>query len=113
MNKITEKEFDEKYTPQINHIVRALTEIDIADEEICSFSGCMYETFGAEMKYVLKMVKENRVVTILEGGETEPDEHGDTHSIIYYASGYHLVDRLGFFVLDKPYTEEFEVTLDW
>lgn len=110
--QMTETEFENKYTPQINHICRATTDPDVADEDICSFSGCMYETYGADLAYVLEMAKQNRVVTIIEG-EDEIGEDGESHSTIYYSSGYHLVNRLGFLVVDKPLEEEFDIKLDW
>jgi hypothetical protein len=110
--ELTEAEFDAKYTPQINHIVRAETPSNIDDEDICSFSGTMYETYDKELEYVLEMAKENRVVTIIEG-EDEEGEDGEMHSTLYYASGYHLVNRLGFLVVDKPLEEEFNIKLDW
>jgi hypothetical protein len=56
------------------------------------------------------MIDSNRVVTIIEG---DTDVDVDESPInLYYVSGYHLVNRLGYLILDKPYTEEFEVKLD-
>jgi hypothetical protein len=112
MINLTEEQFDEMFTPQINHIERANVDDAIADEDICSFSGCMYETYGPELDYALEMAKENRVVTIIEGEDTI-GEDGEPHATLFYTSGFHLVNRLGFLVLDKPYTEDFEVKLDW
>ena len=109
--QLTEEQFEGQFTPQINHIERALAVKSIAEEDICSFSGCMYETFGEELEYVKEMAKQNRVVTIIEG-EDEIGEDNEPHATLFYTSGYHLVNRLGFLVLDKPYTEEFEVKLD-
>jgi hypothetical protein len=111
--QLTEEQFEGMFTPQINHIERALADKSIADEDICSFSGTMYETFGADLEYVLEMAKQNRVVTIIEGDEDTIGDDGEEHATIYYTSGYHLVNRLGFLVLDKPYEQEFEVKLDW
>jgi hypothetical protein len=91
--------------------VREITEPSVADEDICSFSGCMFETFTPEISYVLEMAKQNRVVTIIEG-EDEKGEDGEMHSTIYYASGYHLVNRLGFLVVDKPLEEDFNFKID-
>jgi hypothetical protein len=112
IKQLTEEQFDSMFTPQINHIERALADPDTDDEDICSFSGCLYETFGSEIEYVLEMAKLNRVVTIIEGEDTEPDEDNETHSTIFYASGFHLVNRMGFLVLDKPYTFDFEVAIE-
>jgi hypothetical protein len=113
IKNITEEQFEGMFTPQINHIERALADASIEDEDICSFSGTMFETFGADLDYVLEMAKQKRVVTIIEGDQDTIGDDGEEHATIYYASGYHLVNRLGFLVLDKPYTYEFEVRLDW
>lgn len=98
----TEEAFDKAYQTQTNHIVRANTPSSVADDDICSFGGKMYETYGDEIKYVLEMAKENRVVTILESGND-----------IYFASGYHIVNRLGYLITDKPIDVEFDFKLDW
>lgn len=79
------------FTPQQNHL-----------DENASFSGCMFETFGKELAYVMSQATTNRVVTIL-------DLDGDT----YFVSGFHFVNRLGYLILDKPYEFEFEIKLDW
>ena len=71
----------------------------------------MFETYGFEFEYVKDMSKENRVITIIEG-EDEDDDNGEPVASMYYTTGYHLVNRIGFLILDKPYTEEFEVKLD-
>lgn len=108
---LTEAEFEEKYTPQINHIERANADSSIADEDLCSFNGCMYETYGEELDYVRKMAKENRVVTIIEG-EDELGEDGEEHAVLYYSSGYHHINRIGYLVVDKPLEEEFNIKID-
>ena len=94
MKKITEEEFDEQFETVENHL-----------EENASFSGCMFETYGEELDYVFELSKkEKRVWTIIEGeGENE----------MYYVTGFHLVNRIGFLVTKEPYTEELEVKTDW
>lgn len=54
----------------------------------------MYETYGDELEFV----------------RTQPDTHvwtflqaDDKH---YVVSGYHLVNRLGYFVTENPWVEE-------
>ena len=110
--ELTEEQFEAKYTPQINHLERALAPKNIADEDICSFSGTMYETFGEDLEYVKEMAKQNRVVTIIEG-EDEEGEDGEEHSVMFYSSGMHFVNRIGYLVTSKPLEEEFEIKLDW
>jgi hypothetical protein len=80
-----------------------------------SFDGKMYETYGEELKFVLEMAKQNRVITIIEGDgfcENNLTENEEEICNIYYVTGYHIVNRLGFLILDTPYEHEFEVKLD-
>ncbi len=109
IENITEDEFYKKFNLIKNHF-----------DSNAGFDGCMFETYGKELDYVFKRSKENRVVSIIEGDEelerkfisdsgieiTEPIPN------MYYASGFHLVNRLGYFLLDKPYEYEFEVRVD-
>jgi len=102
MKQLTEEEFDNLFTPIQNHL-----------NNNASFNGSLYETYGPELDFVLSLVDSNRVVTIIEG-DTEPydEEVDETPMNLYYVTGYHLVNRLGFLILDKPYEFEFEVKLD-
>ncbi len=95
-NKITEEEFEAIYKPQDNHIVGA---------ENAAFNGWMYETYGPELEYVLSIARNPetsyRVWTILEGER------------MCYAAGYHLVNRLGYLITERPFDNpEFWVELD-
>lgn len=102
MINLTEDEFDKLYTPIQNHL-----------NSNASFNGCMYETYDEELDFVRSMIDENRVVTIIEGDDDDfDDEDYEARPNMYYVTGYRLVDRIGFLILDKPYTEEFEVKLD-
>ena len=112
IESISEEEFYEKFKCKKNHI-----------DKNAGFDGCMFETYGEELDYVFKMRKKNRVVTILEGDEgvereeTFIDSFGvETKEIIfyanlYYASGFHNVNRVGYFVLNIPYEYEFEAKI--
>lgn len=91
MLQLTEDQFYDQYPRIQNHI-----------DDNAGFSGCMFETYDEELDYVISMIPEKRVVTILEGDD----------NTIYYASGYHLVNRIGYFVLENPITEDFEVEID-
>jgi len=92
MKKILENEFDEKFTPIKNHI-----------DNNASFNGCMFETYGKELDFVFELSKkQNRVWTIIEGDN-------DT---MYYISGFHLVNRLGFLITEKEWLEETDVKID-
>ena len=95
--KITEEDFYEKYQPIINHIVRKQTDKSVADEDITSYSGCMYETYGPELEYIESLnndpKKKNTVWTIVEGDDDE------NHVI----AGFHVVNRFGYLVTKNPW----------
>jgi hypothetical protein len=110
IKQITELEFDEQFTILENHL-----------DDNAGFSGCMYETFGEELDYAFEMSKQNRVLTIIECDaeldenivDDDSDEYYDkTRPSMFYVTGFHLVNRLGFLILDKPYDYEFEVKID-
>ena len=101
--KYTEVQFDEKFELIDNHI-----------DDNASFDGKMFETYGDEIKFVLEMAKQNRVITILESdSEAETNDSGESSPSMYYSSGYHLVNRIGYLVTKEPITEEFEVRVEW
>ena len=90
--EITEDNFDEVFKPQQNHL-----------DDNASFNGWMYETYGEELDYVFNLAKTTKKVwTIIEGDN-------DT---MYYVTGFHYVNRLGFIVCEIEYTEEMEIKLD-
>jgi len=117
MKNISEEEFDETHKTEFNQILIGRLNKNneqFSPEDMCSFGGCMYETYGDEIKYVLNFVEANRVVTIVESeSDDETDEDGSPLSCMFYLSGYHLVNRIGHLILDEPYTEDFQVKLDW
>lgn len=90
---LTEDNFDEIYLPIENHLVQD-----------APFDGTMFETFGNELDYVLTMVNDlksnNRVWTILDGDEG-----------LWCVAGYHLINRFGYIITEKPWDtgeEEFK-----
>ena len=109
IEKITEEEFYQKFKRQENLF-----------DNNASFDGCMFETYGEELDYVFEMSKMNRVITIIEGDDEREETFIDDMGVeiteaipnMYYASGFHLVNRMGYFVLDKPYEYDFEVKVD-
>lgn len=102
ITRLTEEQFDNKYELIENHI-----------DDNASFNGCMFETYGDELLFVKEMVKQNRVITIIESDCEECDEfEEDAPMCLYYVSGYHFVNRLGFLITKEPITEEFEVKID-
>jgi hypothetical protein len=94
--QLTEDEFDAQYHPVKNHL-----------DDNASFDGCMFETYGKELLHVVDCLKgtKRQVWTIIES---------DCNDNIYYVSGMHIVNRLGFLVtLERvPEDTEIEVFID-
>lgn len=100
--KLTETEFDEKFTLIKNHI-----------DDNASFDGNMFETYGEELEFVKQMAKQNRVITIIESDEDcEEDEEGFITPNMYYVSGMHHVNRIGYLITEHPFIFEFECLID-
>lgn len=81
-------------------------------DDNASFDGFMYETFGDELIIVQQMAKEDRVITIIEGDEDVENEFGEPTLNMFYVSGMHLVNRIGYLITKEPIKEEFEVKLE-
>ena len=92
MKQLTEDDFYAKFNLVKNHI-----------DDNASFDGCMFETFGKGLEHVQKMAKENikKVWTILESNDN-----------LYYSTGYHFVNRLGYLITEEEWTEEQDYKLE-
>lgn len=101
MIHLTEEQFYEKYELIENNL-----------EDNASFDGCLFETYGDELLVVQQMAKENRVITIIEGDEEVENDFGEPTLNMYYVSGMHLVNRIGYLITKEPIKEEFQVKLD-
>lgn len=104
LKEITEDQFREEFQLMENHI-----------DLNASFDGCMFETYGLELLFVREMAELNRVITIVEsdGGEDcEVDEEGDVIPNMYYVSGLHHVNRIGYLITTEPIGYEFECKID-
>ncbi len=111
---LDEEELALCYPCIFNHIERAKNPISVNDEDICSFSGKMYETYGEELDFVIEMSKQNRVLTIIECDEDEIDEDGELQSVWYITSGMHFVNRIGYLVTEKSIGDAFfQVKLEY
>jgi len=90
---LTEDQFDARFTIKPNHIT--------GNE---AFGG-MYETYGEELEYIRTLVLSKatkcHVWTILE-----------CEGQIYYSSGYHYVNRLGYLVTNEPFGEDEDITVE-
>ena len=87
--ELTEEEFDNRFTPVENHL-----------SNNASFNGWMFETYGEELEYVMSMIETRRVWTIITG-------ENDT---LFYSSGFHIVNRLGYLITEEVIDEDDEDT---
>jgi hypothetical protein len=96
--KLTEDEFYERFNPIKNHFY--------ANPEDCSFDGCMFETYGKEVDYIKEL--------IADGGKASVWTILEVDGKMYFASGWHYVNRFGYIVTNEPVPEgeEYEVCLD-
>lgn len=104
-NLISEDDFYEKFKPQTNHIVRAATTKSVANEDICSFGGTMYETYGPEEAYIREINQKTpkKVWTVIDGDDDE----------LHIVAGFHFVNRMGYIITEKEWeTGEEEVEND-
>lgn len=101
MKELTEEQFDNQFELVLNTL-----------DNNASFGGFMHETYGDELIIVQQMAKENRVITIIEGDEDVENEFGEPTLNMFYVSGMHLVNRIGYLITKEPITEEFEVKLE-
>ena len=85
---LTEDEWFNTYKPIANHL-----------DENASFNdgdqGYMFETYGDELEFV-KAQEPNRIWTYSDGDD------GGT----YISDGYHVVNRIGYFVTTVPYDDK-------
>ena len=98
---MTEEEFDDCFNLIDNHI-----------DTNAAFDSKMFETYGDEYKFVLEMAKQNRVITILESDGDEIDDEGYVIPNMYYTSGLHHVNRIGYLITEEPIEFEFECLID-
>lgn len=85
------EDWEYKYKPVLNHLDGNAS---FQDEQ---GNGIMFETFGDELQYVLKIANSepNRVWTYVDGDEGT-----------WVTNGYHLVNRIGYFITAVPYDDK-------
>lgn len=57
------------------------------------YEGCMFETYGEENEFVLDKLNRNTVWTLITGDNEDS----------WVIPGYHIVNRMGFFITTKPW----------
>ena len=102
---LTDTEFYAKYNPEYNQVL--LKELQAQEDtgstlpdDMCSFGGCMYETFGEELEYI-KAQPNKRIWTIVDGDDDD----------LLIIAGYHFVNRLGYLVTNEEWSDEYETYL--
>ena len=97
MKKITEEELD-----LIEFVFNPAN--DTIDPQQYSWGGCLFETYGDDLAYVISVAKSEpeRVVTILD---SEDDD-------MVVATGYHIVNRQGYLITQLP-QEEWHCVIDF
>jgi len=87
MTNMTYEEWVAKFKPTLNHLVRD-----------ASFEGMMFETWGAELDFVLQVVN--------NGGKLRVWTYIDGDGGTYIVDGYRLVNRIGYFICDVPFGDD-------
>ena len=82
--EMSEDEFADHYRPRRNHLDPSAS-FDFGDGY-----GTLFETFGPELAFICSQPV-SHVWTLLSGDEGE-----------FISSGFHRVNRLGYFVCDRP-----------
>jgi hypothetical protein len=85
---ITYDEFEDKYKPITNHF-----------DDNASLSGCMFETYGEELEYVLSIAITEPLRVWTYVADYEPVE---------LIQGYHVVNRIGYIITEIPVEPELE-----
>lgn len=88
LKKMKYDDFWDKYEPITNDL-----------DDNASYDGCMFETYDEELAFVKKQPKAHIATLIEVNGEQ------------YIISGFHLVNRLGYFITKHPMPEDLEVTV--
>lgn len=93
-NAISWESFEEKYKPQINHILKQQYPKD-DPTGLTGWGGIMYETYGDEYEYIREMAQKhpNRVWTLVDGDDGE----------LVIIAGWHYVNRMNYVITEKPW----------
>ena len=89
MKTITENQFWDDYVPIQNHLIPE-------DDDGLAWNGTLFETLRPDLDYVRDQNKQRpeRIWTLLEVDDG-----------LVISSGMHYVNRMGFFITEKPWTE--------
>lgn len=92
--EISEDDFFEKYKPITNHL---------NDNAPFTYNdkGLMFETYGEELEFV-RTQPDNKIWTY------QDDDMGNP----IIANGYHLVNRIGYFITENPFPDNMEIVVN-
>lgn len=93
VKKLTYAEWAETYKPVANHI-----------DSSASYDGLMFETYGFDLSHVYNIQNKtpDKIWTLIEEG-----------GVLWIASGYHRINRQGYFITKNPFYSHFiEIPLD-
>ncbi len=76
---MTYEQWWDTYKPVQNHLTQA------------AFDGAMFETYGEELEHVRNQ-DSSKIWTLVDGDDNN----------LYVSSGYHLVNRIGYFITEVP-----------
>ena len=95
----TDKTFYRKYNPEYNQVL-ITSKAPSEYEDMAPLCGCMYETYGPEIEYILREGNKNsfqNVWTVL---------HSDGRSNAWFiVAGFHLVNRLGYLITKEEWKD--------
>jgi len=94
------EQWEEKYKPVMNHLDKDAS-WGTSDESGYE-GGVMYETYGAEYDYVMKVasVQPHKVWTWVDGNDGS-----------YIVDGWHMVNRIGYFITAIPCEFDEDITI--
>lgn len=97
---LTEEQFEERFKPQLNHILGTHN-----GEPNAPMNGWGYETFGNEVEYIheINKISPKKVWTVID---TCPDEENEDDCGMTIVAGYHHVNRLLYVITEYEWTDE-------
>ncbi len=84
----TIEDWEENFKPIINN------------EDTASWGGIMFETYNPDLDFVRKCPIEH-IWSLIDGDES-----------VWIVTGYHFVNRIGYFITEIPWVEECQLAID-
>ena len=100
----TYDEFVDAFKPELNQILlKKEFPPHYSETDIAPFGGCMYETYGEEVQYVVKQ-NIRKIWTIVTGVDES----------MYLLNGFWQFDRMGYLITENEWSEgdDFNILID-